>query len=486
MTADSPLYAHAQVLSVLPLFDERTARDIGLRYADVLYEGAGAGADSALATLRTYGLITETLDVSRIVEPLRDELKRELARDNPAIYRQVASTYAAYARNGLGDELTRLLGTRGARLNVAVMSAVAADESSAYDDLLGLLSKRSLSQGADVLATIRLLRNQPGSSLRDRNLTFLAGFQLWQTSDRTKAVVEFERILHEPMTDRAAGIAGHLTGVERAERGDLESALPFLQQAVSVLRDLHDYPGLRVTLTSLGRVQRDLAAKQARLAENNDDAQAADSLYDDAFASFDEAVEIGREHEGATVVPPLVEIALAYERLGHLDLAIDVAEQATAGESGGTSSEKSKAWTVLGSLYKQRGDLDSAARALDEAIRLAMLSNSENMDLARALNVLASNERRNRATLDRAILHSETSVRIGRLFRKDRHLSHALLTLAQALLTRASETDIQRALDALDEAERLNRRFRDVRGLEMIDRTRERFHHILETQASGH
>jgi tetratricopeptide (TPR) repeat protein len=480
MTVESAMYAHAQVLSVLPVFNEETAKDVGHLYADVLYKGAGAQTDGALSRLRASGLVVQMSHVSRVVEPLRDELKRELARDNLSIYRQVASTYTSHALNGLGDELARLLGTGAARLNVAVMSAVAADKPEAYDDLLGVLNERTISQGADVLAAVRLLRNQPESALRNRTLTFLAGLQLWQAGDHRKAVGEFERLLQQPTADRAASIAGHLIGVERSERGDPEDALPFLQQAISVLRDRHDYPGLRLTLTTLGRVQRNLALKQARVAENEDESQAADSLFDDAFASFDEAVEIGRKYNGVTDALALVEIALTYERLGQLDLAIDVAEQATVEESSGNSAEKSYAWTILGSLYKQLGEFDKAADALEQAIKLATLSNSENMELAFALNVLASSERRNPATLDRAIFHAETSVRIGRLFRKERHLSHALHTLAVALLSRGKDKeDLQSARVALDESEKLLRLFRDARGIEMIGNTRQRFSHLL-------
>jgi tetratricopeptide (TPR) repeat protein len=151
-------------------------------------------------------------------------------------------------------------------------------------------------------------------------------------------------------------------------------------------------------------------------------------------------------------------------------LAIQTAEQSVELLKG-DSEDGVWARTVLGSLYRSIGDMQSAASVLEDGSAIANRLGTGSLELARLLNVQASTDRRagNHAA---AVKHARESVEIGRRLRSRRHLSQALYTLAIVLIDLSGEKELEEAGEALNESARLLSELNDRRGLTMVTTTR--------------
>ncbi|MCM3659416.1 hypothetical protein M3148_00170 [Georgenia satyanarayanai] len=363
---------------------------------------------------------------------------------------------------------------------MAVQAAVASDSPGDYVELLDRVMHASRSERpADVTAAARMLQQQPRSPQSERHIALFLGLRLWQEGHRESAIREFERVTRHPEYDTAFGIASHLIGAYRHDRGDDEGALPFLQQSIAALDATGDARGLHLALTTLGRTLRDFAAaSELGRADSFTDAPQSEvlDLYEEALDALERAVLIAEEGlaEGLTALVPLVELAVTYRRMGAMEMAVATVEQSLDSL---VESDPHSTWalTVAASLYREQGNDRAAGDAIDRAVALAKRSGTASLDLARALNVLATIERKTPTSRDAAVRHAAESVAMGRQLHNNRHTSQALHTYALALLGRGQEDDIQSARPALDEAEKLLFGLGDKRGLNMVRRTRKGF-----------
>jgi tetratricopeptide (TPR) repeat protein len=498
------LEAHAQLLSVPPIFDHSTARTLASRFADTLADGAGRHAEEALYALRVAGLLVGEPDSWRLAEPYRSVKRRELAERDAGTFRGVVCLFVELARHRYQAHFHRRLGPHGAEVNLAVLELVGepvdSDRRDSFDQLVHVIEEhRRVGRSVDTTGAARLLAATPphlGSF--GREVDFLDGLALWRRSRRGEAVTRFERVLDTPAGDRAEGIAAHLVGVYQHANGRSYLAVPLLDRAVVVLRDRNDLHGLTLTLTSLGRVLRDQAEQRPYQDPTTDPAWGpehgeptpaedggradgdAESGVRTAVDVLKEACEVG-ERAGAPAVlgAALIELASAYELSGSAELAIGAARRAV-GLLNQPSERAIWARTVLGGLYRDVGMHGEAVTVLDEGARLAdEVPGGANFELAKLLNVLASSERR-AGEVQTAIAHAERSVEIGRQLGHHRHLSRALHTLAVVLIDAAlasgdaGDERWVRAVKALDESEAQLGKLGDRAGLAKVDRTRQR------------
>jgi tetratricopeptide (TPR) repeat protein len=478
------LDAHAQLLSVPPAFDEATVAELGDEFAGRLAFGAGEASGDAFRELRLAGLIVRTRDGWRVVDPLRGELRRKLQRENDEIFQKVAGSLLDDAQNGLRSTLDRVLGVYGARVNVAVLRVASRPhDARAFDDLVDVVERGShLGRHADSLSAAILLRQLPETPERGRQIEFLEALFDWYQGRRNQALEHFTRVLRSDDLDRAAAIAAHLAGVTLAAEGNAEAGTALLQRSVDVNRRLEHKRGLAVTLTSLGRVQRDLTLQLPFHAtdydeEGHDDSprpSEVDERLEGAVRALEEAfllgLELGDERISGVA---LLELAITYQRRGFTELAIELATEARQ-RIPRTDPTTVRAHVILGSLYKDTGDHEAAAQILEEGSRLASETSAPSLTLAGLFNVLASSERK-RGKLENALRHARMSVQLGRELGNARHLSQALHTLATVLGDLAeTEGEFVEAEQALEESEALLRALHDDRGRDLISRTRAR------------
>jgi hypothetical protein len=257
------LDAHAQLLSVPPVFDEDTALDIARSYADSLADGAGKLADTALAELRLAGLVVRERDVWRVADPLRADCQRRLFMENGELFKAVARRFVDHAQQGFAQHLNRTLGVEGARVSISILNLFAEPENQrCFDGLIDFVEDSARAgRQSDASAAALLLSALPLSStdVRHRQIAFLSGLSAWRQHRREDAVGLFEQVLVPHTRDRADAIAAHLVGVVRHFEGNTEAAIPLIERSVAELRDSGDRRGLCIALTTLGRVLRDRA-----------------------------------------------------------------------------------------------------------------------------------------------------------------------------------------------------------------------------------
>jgi tetratricopeptide (TPR) repeat protein len=474
------LEAHAQLLSVPPVFDEGTATAVGEHLADRLSVGAAAASQYALRELRLSGLVVRESTAWRIIDPLRGQLRRRLQTEHLDVFQETAEQVVSHAQNGLGATFRRVLGVRGAEVTLAWLRMASNPKSDEhFDNLIDVVEHGAyLGRNSEAAAAVVLLRRLPEVPERSRQVEFLSGLAAWGRGEREQALEHFSRVLRGDHIDRAAAVAAHLTGVTRAAQGNNEAAIAHLQHSVDVNRQLGLQRGLALTLISLGRVRRNFGAQLEITTVGHGVERldvpdvAADSQLDGAIEALEEAIEISEElGDNRLLGIALIELAVTHQRQQRLDLAVTLAQDAVQ-RIPESDPEIVHAYTVLGSLYKDQGDQRSAAEVLVTGAARARVTGAGSLAIASLLNVLASSERHGGRYKD-ALEHARLSVEIGREIGNDRHLSQALHTLGSILGDQAkTKAQYFEAEQALAESEVLLRKLGDVRGLRMVATTR--------------
>ncbi len=468
------LEAQTSVLSVVPAFDERVGRDLLAQASGWLFDPSTQGKDrnddDPIRALRVAGLIREWSGVMRIAEPIRQDFRTRLAKEEPEQFRATAEQFAAHARNGFQDALDSAIGTGAAKVSVAVLEVLASPgDREPADRLIDLLqSPTSLRRRVDTSAAARQLSlfdiSHPG---RDRLRQFLLGLDAWRNGDRPSASTLFQNVSSRPVGDRVDAIANHLLGVYNSASGDFPKALDYLETSVRLLRQQDDQRGLAQALTTYGRTIRLVALTVPDGAEVS--AQ-SDSQMSGSVLALSEAVRIGRRlGDSALESVPTLEIARVQQAESDLESAVETTLRVVALPGIGDQMLL-ESNLLLGSLYRDLGRLDEAGHALSAAMTIARGLTVSDLTLARALNVQASAERRGGQTVE-AVDHARESVQIGRDLNSRRHLSHALHTLGAALVDLGTPASTAEAKALLQESRSLVMALGDLDGQNKVERT---------------
>lgn len=460
----TPLAQMARALSVPPVFDSPLAGSL-LKVAGLTVNGGGRSegefGNDVVRRLSRCGLVTSFASWWRFAEPVRRDFLNSLQRDEPRTYQSIAGAVVHAMSNGSGELMRQALGPRGAELTSAVLGLAAAgkEEAKAFQALVDELGTSSVrGRMGDVEAVSRLMRDLPTSSDRDRQQRFVSGLGAWQDGRRREAATHFAVVWQAGITDKAYGIAAHLLAAFELGERRPESAYQFALNAVTVLRNLGDLRGEALTLTTLGRVERDLVDSGSELKEGLD-----------PIRTLERAVQVSHQ-----VSPRLAGISLGYlagalQHLRRWDEALEIAEEAEALIPTDDEAQL-PILTALGSLYRSAGRLGESRRALRRGIEIAE-SADDDLQVAILLNVLAGNERYV-GMLSEAVRDARRSVEIGLELGNSRHLSQAYNTLARILLDAAStRDDFTDALKVAQTSQAMLRELGDRRGLTFIERT---------------
>lgn len=365
--------AHARVLSVAPFFDSSTAADIVSTFAGDVVSGADKVAAS-FSELRLSGLLEKEGVSWRIAEPARQDYLEEMKTDHVETYRGAVGLFLTHATNGFGPSLAATVGDRGADLLIRVMRLAVADSpDAAFAEVIEQVQAGGRSgRESDARIAQHVIRDLPGYRERDRHLALLLGLELWRAEHHAEARQHFERVLKEQSSDLASAIAAHLLAVSWREVGEDERASAYVTEAVGTLRSLGDRRGLRMALTTLGGVERELFSRLlARADDSNLGAPERSNLLDEAQVHFDaaqdaldEAIGIGddlADKSGAGAAK--LELASCFQRWGEVWTALEVAEDARESLDP-QDSDYLRALTLLASLYRDVGDIPRAGDAL--------------------------------------------------------------------------------------------------------------------------
>lgn len=458
------LEAEAAVLSVPPVFDERTARDV-LEALGAM--GRDVKAGDTLRLLRLAGVLEEWQNgFLCVAEPLRQDLRVRLADEAPETFRAAAGRFAEHAANGFGDRQAIALGQRPAAVSAAVLRVMATPPDQAdepLNELVELVAIAPAGRRGDGTAAARQLAALPGrASAVTRAVQFLLAFDEWCDGHRQAGADRFARVIGGPR-DRQEAIARHLLGVHAAAQGDNARALDHLRTAVDLLRGLHDRGGLAQTLTTLGRVLRTTTQS------NPSDLASQEDWLAQAAAALEESARLGSElGEGDIEGRALAELARLELAQGSLDTAIEVGEHALTLLR--RPDDVMEIQLLLGRLFRDAGMDELAGWALDAAAEIAASSSKEDRSLARVLNVQASADRRAGRT-DDAIERARRSLAIGEALGDRRHTAHAMHTLAAALLDRGAPGDREEAGRLLVTSSDTLTALGDRRGADMVANT---------------
>jgi len=232
-----------------------------------------------------------------------------------------------------------------------------------------------------------------------------------------------------------------------------------------------------MALTTLGRIEAKIHSDIYRTPSTRRDPP-GEVPVSDGISTLEEAVrvsqEVGEHQRGVA----LSNLAAALEQSGWLDDSIVIAREALPLLASSPDEYVSTLITLAGS-YRQLNRLDEAAQVLLQGFEIGGAP-GQRRPMARLLNVLASTEL-NQGKTQSAIDHARRSVQIGEETRDRRHLSHALTTLARALLRLEPQTSetLRDALEAVTQARRYSRETGNRLGSQLADeieeRIRERF-----------
>ncbi|WP_193607708.1 hypothetical protein [Nocardioides lijunqiniae] len=468
-----------RLLSAVPWFDNLTARDL-------LALGHGgnepAAPSSALDHLRAIeraGLLLREGRSCRIVEPLRSDLRQALYADDARTYWQALRVFSRHAENGLNSDLLSVMGEHGSRLNVEVVRTAAnEDDGAAFDRLVDRVRASDLGrERQDSAVAAELLESYLFK--RDRRVEFLRGLHLWLTDNKAAARNSFELVLKDHRVDKASAISAHLVGVHLYSDGYLSDAEAMLRKAVEQLEAFEDRRGLAMTLTTLGRLQRDLYREHPK-----------PEILDQAVATLEEAVAQARQSmppDPRLECQPLVSLAQTLVLARRFDEALGEAERAVTLAPDGEMGVWSR--SILAGMLRELGRYDEARAVIEDARMIARRDGVADRSFARLLNVSAASERR-AGDLRTARRFARESMSLGIRLRDQRHVAHASHTLASVLLDMAleSRTDAARAAALLSESEGLLldaqqvlAEFRNSSGVEMVESTLRRLNEVRRT-----
>lgn len=473
--------AHAKLLSVPPLFDEATATDLVSSLSDELVEGSSTAPDF-LTSLRLTGLLKGESDCLQIADAVRAEFRKSLIEENSKLFQRALNICLDHMQKEFSPTVRRVFGNSNANLLISILElGRKPGERAAFDDVIHQLTEghRLGRSSGEVIARVALAQLPPTPD-RLRQMEFLLGMEAWRGHQRERAERHFDRVLASGVSDLADAISAHLTGVSMSTRDDHANAVIFLQRSIGTLRELHDISGLCQALISLGIAEREISAK---LLSEADEAgldtlehaaliSRADEDFQKAHDALDEAAGLAHGLQNRSLEAGAhLELAVCFARWNDIDSAILESETARSIMSPG-DREYLHVLTQLGSFYRRNEDYDNAGEVLGEAAHISAQRGDESIVLARLLNVQAANERR-RGNLNAARSHAESSVRIGRRLKDERHLGQALHTLALIAADDAkSPSDLKYAAELLSEGEKILKTFHDSVGLSIVGRTR--------------
>lgn len=458
-----------ELLSSAPWFDVSTAGDLLLLARKAV---TPPEIDEILTSLSRTGLLVRRLEAWRVAEPLRTELRQSLAGQNRELYDEAIRTFARHARNGFGPQLAAIMGEHGADLNVRAVAASVQD-GEAFNDLVSYVDRVATSgRTRDAFVAADLVELYSGTI--GRRSEFLRGLGLWNQGNRVAAESAFDSVRATYRLDRAGAISNHLLGIIRYQRGDYVRAVELLDDAITDLRLMKDADGLCVTLTTLGRVLKD---------RHRDMRVPADLVR--AREVLEEALELSQSPRSSVSVR--LALAQVEQADGDIRAAIALAEQANVDAVG--MDQLFDAAISLAALYR-RDDRDSdavdVATVLEDRLGRAHLPD---IKYARLLNVTAAAERKLRRFSD-AERHALRSVEIGRRLGDQRHVAHALHTLASIAVDSLSADPKERMRQAreirsqLAEAQGILASLHNTSGVEMIERTSARLFQTLAELAA--
>jgi tetratricopeptide (TPR) repeat protein len=474
--------AHVKLLSVPPLFDESTATDLVSSLSDELVEGSSKAQDF-LTSLRLTGLLTGHSGCWQISDATRVEFRDLLIQENPVVFQRALGICVDHMREEFAPTVQRVFGAANASLLISTLAlGTTTSDHTAFDNVIRKLTaghRLGRSSGEDV--TRVALAQLPQEPDRFRQMEFLLGMQAWRTHERRRAERHFDRVLTANFNDLADAISAHLAGVAMSKRGEHAAAIALLQRSIGTLRELQDARGLCQALISQGIAEREISAKLLQEADEEGSNTAADAVllishanenFQAAQNALEEAIELAQDLQDRHLEGGAhMELAACFARWGDLDTAIYEADTARS-IMPSDDPEYVRLLTQLGSFYRQCGDYDNASSILDEAAQIALERGNESIELARLLNVLAANERR-QGHLMAARSHAQKSVEIGRKLRDQRHLGHAIHTLAVIAIQDAKDSSqLLYAEQLLSESEQILKKLHDSVGLGMISNTR--------------
>ncbi|MFF4030531.1 tetratricopeptide repeat protein [Streptomyces sviceus] len=467
------LDAYASILSIPPIFDEALALEFGTN-PQFKIARSEAEALRLLTELKMCGaIVRERYTCWRISESLRSELQRDFQNDRMEDYPTVVQMYLRHA--GFSGKFQGVLGLSASEITKAVLQLSVSGSRADLNKLVGIVKDGARKgRGADARCTMALLSQLPPYPDQKRQQEFFYALWLWRHRDRSAATRSLNEVIKHPQQDLASAISAHLLAVVDIDEGSEFKAIPLLQRSLSDLEVIDDRRGTALVLTTLGRAQREIAARsKARAGDLRIDPskrfeyeKSAMEYFASAHDSFEEARELASAlGEKTSSASAALELAICYEREGDIDAAIIAAEEARQEVPTEDQETMARILTLLGSLYRKREDYSASASALDEAFKYLT---EPTLELAKLLNVLASTERK-MGNLPQARQHAEHSVSIGRRLRNVRHIAHALCTLASVAIDLAqSYEELDFAASCMDEAGNILEELHDIRGLSYV------------------
>lgn len=366
----------------------------------------------------------------------------------------------------MGQALSTVLGRSGAAVTTEILNYVSVSGTSdfqkhgAFSRLYNLIHHTPGRPPADVARDIARLLGIYGVG-RSRAMEFFLGLSHWNRNERVEAVAFFDVVLREQTSDAIAAIAGHLVGAFEYAMGNIDEARVRVEAAIRILRSLGDMDGLAVTLSTLGRIEREEY-------RNSGDERHLDA----SIIALEEAEAIS---VGSTRARTLGLLAMSYadhSRFGDARAAAqEAARIAPSGEDGVATR------MTLALVERADGDFVAYSRALEDALQVAERDRVEGLRLASLLNMAATSQR-SRGDLPAAESLARRSLAMGRRLRDRRHVAHSAHTLAGILIDAAShgaEVDLGEALALLEESRRILVHLRDTRGVRLVDETSARF-----------
>jgi tetratricopeptide (TPR) repeat protein len=460
-----------QLLSAVPYFDLATGADIvNLLEERIDQVDRSAWASGVLRDLTAAGAVERVRDLHRVTDVVRDRYLALALTDRPIEAQSAIKVFVREAEHAMKKSLTALMGIRARLVTVQTLDVIANPEfPSKFDVLIETVNKSSsLGRSNDSSSAAALLEryNEP----EDRRLLFMRGLAHWQIGQHTAAAPLFTEVLRENIHDKAQGVAAHLLGVFEHEQGRTDKALALVRKAETSLKRIGDHRGLAITFTSHARILRDKS-------RNDDDLALLESALgkyklarkENAFAA---PADI-RDHDYSSGRIDVGEGQTRYE-LGETEIAIGFVERAVA-TFPPQSDARLWAQVILAGMYRDENRVEDAIALLSREVAQAVAGGRNDMDLARALNVLASAERRSeQPDLASALRHATHSVELGVEHRSDRHVAHALVT--QALIEtemleprhQGNSPEVRRIRSALYRADELLKKVGDRHGRSMV------------------
>jgi tetratricopeptide (TPR) repeat protein len=400
-------------LALAPVFDEALAA--------ILLNGQERPTPIKLDLLEDRGILVRNQTWWRVDDGLRDTFL-EYLREAPELASRTSSALSHAMANGSRPLMERALGRDGAERRRLVMALVSADSVDAKRALVDwVLASPGNGRHFEAEIAARQLGRLPGASLWAREVAFLMGLAAWQRGRRARAVELFAQVLEWDDRDQLWAIAAHLTAVDRAGSGDLAGARDLARDAIVVLREIGDMRGLTMTLTTLGRIERDLIS-----AGQNFDSE----TLVDPVGTLEEARDVGSHIGGEEELRAIIALASTLRRMGDMPGALSVArEAATRLQAYPASTSWIAIAQVLAPLLRSTGSVNEGLRILDRGIAVA----DRIRDLpgrARLLNVLAATEHSTGA-LREAFQHAQESLQLGLALKDDVHVMHAAHNVAR-------------------------------------------------------